>query len=152
VADFLQGYGVSDARRERFLIRALLGAAALAVLGVVLYFSFRNWREDRRFDAFLDFLGKQDYQSAYRLWGCDPAQPCRDYNMDRFLEDWGPKSPQAAIAQAKVVNSRTCGPGVIKTLQVGQSDPVYLWVDKKDQIISYAPWNDSCSTPPVQIR
>jgi hypothetical protein len=152
LADFLQGYGDSDAKRGRLLKRSLLVALVLAIAAAVFYFSFRNWRENRRFDAFLDLLRKQDYQSAYRLWGCDPAQPCRDYNLEKFLEDWGPQSAQADLAKAKVVNTRACDHGVIKSLQFGGDEPIYVWIDRKDRTLSFAPWNDSCRTPPVQVR
>jgi hypothetical protein len=140
VAGYLDSYGAGEERREKIVKRIILGALAALVVAGTLYFLFRNWSEDRQARLFLDLLGKRDYSSAYRLWGCTPAAPCRDYQFARFMEDWGPKNPRGEIAAARIVKTRSCSDGVIYTLQYGKDDPLLLWVGRKDKTLGFAPW------------
>jgi hypothetical protein len=150
LSEFLEGYGVVDARRERRTWRIVILLVVLLVAGIVLYFSFRNWRENREFNAFVEFLQKKDYNSAYRLWGCDPAKPCRDYKLEKFLEDWGPQSTHADLSKMKVSKTLTCDSGIIKVMDFGGDNQVTVWVDANDRVLSYAPWGDSCRQPIVK--
>lgn len=140
MSDFLEGYGVADARRGRMIKRILLSVIGLAILGTALYFQFRNFREESQARLFFSLLKKQDYQAAYRLWGCTPETPCRDYAFDRFLEDWGPKSPHADLSNLKVEKTRSCDAGIIQILDFGKGEKVNLYVERKDRIIGFAPW------------
>lgn len=144
MAGYLESYGAGEERREKIAKRLLLGALAALVLAAVLYFMFRNWREDRQVRLFLELAKKQDYQAAYRLWGCSPETPCRDYQFDKFLEDWGPKNPRGDIARARITKTRSCATGVIYTLEYGPDEPLLLWVGRNDRILSFAPW-PSCN-------
>ncbi len=140
MAGFLDNYGAGEERREKIVKRTLLGALAALVVALSLYFFFRNWNEDRQLRLFLDLLKKQDYQTAYRLWGCTPDKPCRDYQFDRFLEDWGPKNPRGNAATARIAKTRSCSGGVIYTLEYGKEESVLVWVDRKDRTLGFAPW------------
>lgn len=91
MSEFLDNYGVKDARREKRVKQILYTVLTLAVVGGGLWFFFRNWKEESRVKEFLTLLERQDYKTAYALWGCTEATPCRDYKFERFLEDWGPK-------------------------------------------------------------
>ena len=144
MAGYLDSYGAGEERREKIVRRLILAALAALVLATVLYFMFRNWREDRQSRLFLELLKKQDYQSAYQLWGCTPATPCRDYRFERFMEDWGPKNPRGDIAAARISKTRSCAGGVIYTLEYGKGEPVLLWVERQDRVLGYAPW-PSCN-------
>lgn len=140
MGSYLDGYGVADARRERIRKRILIAAGTLLVLAGVLYFMFRNYREERQAKLFLDHLTRQDYKSAYALWGCTDARPCRDYGFERFLEDWGPKSPHAEVSKAHIGKVRSCSSGIIVTLEFPQIDPVLLWVERASRELSFSPW------------
>ncbi len=144
MAGYLDSYGVGEEKRERIVKRAVIAVLVLLVVSGVLYFMFRNWREDRQMRLFLDLLRKQDYQAAYQLWGCGPSTPCRDYQFDRFLEDWGPKNPRGDPAAARISKTRSCETGVIYTLEYGKDDPLLLWVARSDRVLSFAPW-PSCN-------
>lgn len=137
---YLEGYGVKDARREKLIKRLLASAAVLLVLGLVLYFQFRNYREEGRIRTFLELLKRQDYKGAYALWGCTDATPCRHYGFDKFMEDWGPKSPQADIERARLGKLKSCDTGIIQVLQFPDNHEVQLWVERRDQFIGFAPW------------
>lgn len=149
--EFMEGYGVEDARRERWRKRALLGLIAGLIVSGILYFKFRNFREERQVTEFLDLLTRQDYKAAYALWGCTDANPCPDYALDKFMEDWGPKSPQADVKSMREVSTKSCTSGIIKTLKFGNNPEVQLWVSRGDRILSFAPWpicNPRMQVPP----
>ncbi|MBI4889919.1 MAG: hypothetical protein HY821_04785 [Acidobacteria bacterium] len=138
---FLDNYGVSDARREKGVRRwvlGILGALCLAWLG---YWFIHDFREKRQVSHFLDLVAERKFEDAYRLWGCDPKQPCRDYSFQKFLEDWGPKSPYSNTAKAHVRRTRSCSDGVIQILEFGPGDEILLYVDRKTRNLSFSPFS-----------
>ena len=104
------------------------------------YAYFHDFREKRQVARFLGLVSQKQYEEAYRLWGCDPARPCRDYNMEKFLEDWGPKSLYGDVSRARVRRTRSCQDGVIQILEYGPGDEVLLYVDRQNRHISYSPF------------
>lgn len=165
MSDFLSGYGVEEERRERWIKRALLALAVATAAGLAFYLGYRTYPARRQVNQFLDYLRRQDYQSAYRLWGCTETSPCRDYSFEKFLEDWGPKSPHADARAAHIRNMswRACGPGllfllgtlaarafgergcdcgsgVIHTVVFPGGEEVTLWYERKDKTLGFAPW------------
>ncbi len=165
MAGYLDDYGIEEARRGRLVKRGILAAVLLAILGSALYLGLRTYSARRQVTLFLEHLRHQDYKNAYALWGCTDSSPCPDYNFQRFLEDWGPKSPHAnaAAAQIKKMNARSCGPGVLYTLTtlaahaVGErgcdcgsgvihtvafpnGEEVALWYERNDKALGFAPW------------
>jgi hypothetical protein len=138
---YLEGYGVKEERRERIVKRILLTGLLLLVAGGALYyFIFRNYHEKQQAKLFFELLRKQNYQAAYRLWGCTEATPCRDYPMDRFMEDWGPDSPHANLSALRITKTRGCRTGVIVEIEFEEDEPEYLWVERNDRMIGFAPW------------
>src|SRR5690242_17541653 len=97
---YLEGYGVREARQERKLLYSIGIVLLLVVAGIVVYF----WRRDRpellKVEGFLSALRNKDYKAAYEFWGCNEQKPCREYPFDKFMEDWGPSSPQGNAAGA----------------------------------------------------
>ena len=138
--DYLQAYGVTDARRERKIKLIAITLVVALIAGVVLYYQLRNFSEERQSSRFFDLLKKKDYAAAYRLWGCTPETPCRDYAYDKFLEDWGPQSPHADLSSLKVAKTRSCETGIIQILDFGKGETVNLYVQRKDKTLSFAPW------------
>jgi hypothetical protein len=147
MSSYLEEYGVGEERRERFWKRLALAALLLLVTGGFLYYWFRNYREEQQAKRFFELLKHQQYKEAYALWGCTDTRPCRDYNYDRFMEDWGPQSGHDP-SKLKVVQTRSCTGGVIQVLQWGNpKDEVYLWINREDLILSFAPWGGPICNP-----
>ena len=140
MSTFLDHYGVDDAKREKRVRVLALSGLALVVLGLFLYFYFRNWKEEQQVKHFLTALSRKDYQTAYRLWGCTQEKPCRDYRFERFLEDWGPSSAHADVSALRVAKTRSCDAVIIQTLDFGKSPAVNILVDRRDLTIGFAPW------------
>ncbi|MBK5291786.1 MAG: hypothetical protein JJE04_08945 [Acidobacteriia bacterium] len=141
MAGYMDGYGVADAKREKTRKRIFIALGVLLVSGLALYFTFRNYREEKQVALFLEHLRNKQYAQAYRLWGCTESTPCRDYRFERFLEDWGEKSPHKQPGQAKIVKTRSCSGGIIQTLNFGKdAAEVLLFVNRNDLAIGFAPW------------
>ena len=102
-------------------------------LGFVLYSVLQNHSEERQIQAFLDRLKAKDYQGAYRMWGCTEATPCRDYSLQRFMDDWGPASPHGDAAHAQVGGGDSCGTGVVVPVDFKKGEHVPLWVERRQQ-------------------
>ena len=88
MSNYLDDYGVRDARRELILKRAILALVVLAAVGGLLYWKFKDYREERQIKTFLELLQKKDYHGAYALWGCTEQKPCPQYSLQKFMEDW----------------------------------------------------------------
>lgn len=147
MAEFLEGYGVGDERREKFtkwililIALVLVAAGADWILGKLGKANLSDFREQWRARSFVNALKDKNYDRAYRFWGCEPATPCRDYSKEKFLEDWGPKGVYAdtSVVQTDVI--RHCETGIIQTVRFGRSEPVSLWVNSGDLVMGFAPW------------
>jgi len=137
MSTYLDNYGQADARRERrwkWIIGAVVLVAILAATG---YFTFRDYREEQQAKRFLALLKEKNYPEAYKLWGCSVEQPCRDYSFERFKEDWGPTLAADAVRKT---GQRSCQGGIIQVYNAGKPDNILLFVDRRDRIISFAPW------------
>jgi len=137
---YLDHYGEGyETRAKR--TKLIVGIALIALVASgTLYFALRNFRQKAKVTEFIELLQKQDYQSAYRLWGCTDAKPCPDYSFNKFMEDWGPKSSNAQIASFKITKSRACGSGVIVTTDLGQNREERFWVEGSEMTIGFSPW------------
>lgn len=138
---FLDNYGVSDARRERNVKRWVFGCIAAVFLALGGYWFWHDFHEKRQVSSFLSLLEEKRFEDAYRLWGCDPAHPCRDYNFHKFLEDWGPKSPHPDPSRAHVRRTRSCDDGVIQIIEYARGDEVFLYIDRRTRQISFSPFS-----------
>ncbi len=139
MSDYLAGYGAGEERRSKILWRTIGAVVAVVLIAAVCYFTFRGYSHKKRVQAFLDALNRRDYQTAYQMWGCTPAKPCRDYSFDRFMEDWGPTSPRS-IQPTGIKKTKYCGQGVIAFLDTKKGDESVLWVESKDLNLGFAPW------------
>lgn len=140
MSGYLEGYGVSEVRRERIWHRIALVLLVIAVAGGLGYYFFRDWREQRQARQFLELLQQKNYDAAYRMWGCDPANPCRDYSMAKFMEDWGPKAEHPDPNKMKLGEKKSCKTGIIQDVNYPGAEPVQLWVERQDLRLSFAPW------------
>jgi hypothetical protein len=137
---YLDRYGEGEEKREKFWKRTLLIGFVIVVALAGSFLMFRNIRQERRVKLLLEHLRKQDYRSAYALWGCTESTPCRDYPFESFLQDWGPQSPRAAaIPSYRITRSRSCGSGVVLTLDGGGLRE-FLWVENRNLVVSFSPY------------
>ena len=139
MAGYLEHYGAGDEKREKRRRNIVLSLLGLIVVSGALYFSYRNYREEKQLTIFFDLLKQQNYKAAYEMWGCTEATPCRDYAYSRFQEDWGPKSKHTDMGAMKVVKTKSCDSGIIRIVNFGDGD-LNLWVNRKDRVIGFAPW------------
>ena len=139
MSGYLEGYGVTDAKREKKVKLIVFTLLGVAIVSGSLYAFFRDYREETKIKQFLEAVEKKDFDRAYTFWGCTKEAPCRDYPYDRFLEDWGPKGENTALAPTGIFESERCGSGYLAALHSGNQD-VALWVERSTGIVSYAPW------------
>jgi hypothetical protein len=139
---YLDQYGVGEERREKIIRTVIIALVAVVIIGGIAYFFLKDYRQENQVKTFFRLLEKHDYQGAYALWGCTDAHPCRDYPMQSFLQDWGPQSAHADLSSARVAKSRSCGSGVIITVDYdkksGKEDK--LWVERDSLILGFSPW------------
>src|SRR5215813_7457034 len=96
MAGYLDQYGAGEEQREKLIKKtAAVVGVLLVVLGIVYYF-FKNYREEHLVKTFLEDIARQDYKPAYALWGENSA-----YAFTEFMKDWGPQSGKAAGRVAK---------------------------------------------------
>ena len=140
MAGYLDTYGVKDLRRERRTKRIIIGVVLAAVVGLALFFFLRNFQEKRVVNRFFDALRANNHQEAYRIWGCTPENPCRDYSFEKFMEDWGPGQMYGNAAAARITTVDACGEGVVMTIAFPNAEPFGIWVDRKTRTLGFAPW------------
>jgi hypothetical protein len=148
MAGYLDHYGAGEERREKIVKGAAATLAVLVVAGAVLLFIFHDYRQERQARRFFELIAGQDYKGAYALWGCTEAKPCGGYPFSAFLQDWGPASGSPGnAAQYHIAKSRSCGSGVILTVDVGSHRQEKLWVQRDDLTIGFSPF-PGCPAPP----
>lgn len=139
MAGYLDQYGAGEERRGKIIRNVVISLIALIVIGGALTFSFYNFREEGQVKQFVSHLSARDYKAAYALFGCTDAKPCRYYPFDKFMEDWGPNSGHAGFSEARITRSRSCGSGVLLTVDYGKSQQEKLWVERRDMSIGFPP-------------
>lgn len=144
MAGYLDQYGAGDERREKIIKRLAIALALLVVVGGPLLFIFHNYRQENQVKQFFKLLQARQYTEAYAMWGCTVAKPCRGYEMSRFLEDWGPE--KGDVGNVRIERSRSCGSGVILTVDFDKNRQEKLWVQRDDLIIGFSPLQ-GCPAP-----
>ncbi len=144
MAGYLAGYGAGEEKKSRLIRRAVYGTLGGLVAAILLFFGFRNFTARSTMDSFIELLQKQDYKSAYALWGCTDQTPCRNYDFERFMRDWGPDSAAKNATSARVEKKATCGGIFANTglMRIYRFDPDYtvnLWYDKSTRTMGFAP-------------
>jgi hypothetical protein len=138
MAGYLDQYGAGDERRGKIIKTLVISILSLVLVGGALFFVFHNFREEQKVKQFYALLGAKDYKGAYALFGCTDTTPCRYYGFDKFLEDWGPTSGHTDVSNARISRSRSCGSGVLLTVEYGKNQQEKLWVDR-DMSIGFPP-------------
>jgi hypothetical protein len=137
MAGYLDQYGKGDERREKTIKTLVYSLVALVVIGGPLLFIFHNFRQEQQVKKFFELLATKDYSAAYALWGCTDTTPCRGYSLQNFMEDWGPQ--KANPSNFRITKSRSCGSGVILTVDFDKNREEKLWVQRDDLVIGFSP-------------
>ena len=137
MAGYLDQYGKGDERREKTIKTIVYSAIALVVIGGPLLFIFHNFRQEQQVKSFFKLLAEKNYKAAYALWGCTDTKPCTGYSMQSFMEDWGPQKTDPS--SYRIEKSRSCGSGVILTVDFDKNRKEALWVQRDDLVIGFSP-------------
>jgi hypothetical protein len=138
MAGYLENYGAGEERREKITKTAVISVLAALLVALLAYAVFHNYPEEREAKRFFELLQAKDYKAAYALWGCTEAKPCRDYAMPEFMKDWGPA--QAPVSSIDVLDTESCGSGVIVDVDAGKAGDKKLWVERDSRILSFPPF------------
>ncbi len=123
-----------DIAREGRRRRILIGLVLSLVVGVALFWWFRNWPEERAVVHFLAALQREDLRGAYQLW-----KPTSSYRFQDFMRDWGPKGDYGKVQSFEITRSRSRGSGVIVYVLINDRE-ARLWVEKSDKSLAFAPF------------
>jgi hypothetical protein len=138
MAGYLEQYGAGDERRVKIIKISVISILTLALAGGALFFIFHNYREESRVKQFYSLLKAKDYKGAYALFGCTDTTPCR-YAFESFKEDFGPNTGHDDLSNVRISRSRSCGSGVLLTVEYGRNKQEKLWVERHDMSIGFPP-------------
>lgn len=136
------------AKIRRYIITGL--AFVLLVVGGCWYL-LRFHTEKKTINHFLSAVTAGNMQEAYDIW-----KPSPSYSFKDFLEDWGPQGYYGPVKSYKIEDMVHLkgGSGVVVIVDVSPYSPfpddkdfakanktqkVHLWVEFKDQSISFQP-------------
>ncbi len=146
-------------RRRRYAVKAL-GAAIVCVIAF-LYLWYVGYplsplglyQERATVRSFLSAVESGNMQQAYQIW-----QPSPSYSFQDFLNDWGTEGYYGPVRSFRIEHSERPhggGSSVVIKVQVSSDQPFpddasaaarnsvkefELWVDIKDQSISFPPY------------
>jgi hypothetical protein len=150
-----EAVGILDATQERPTSKTkwrVIGGIALAVATfLVVWFplGLRFHKERGTVERFMNELTAGNVQAAYRTW-----KPSPSYSFEDFLQDWGPRNGAAPIRSYRIksehgVNNAPTAEIVVEVSpnrsfpsKIDENSPtrdITLWVDPKDQSISFPP-------------
>lgn len=133
--------------------RRIIVAICVLVLGAgVLWWLLRYHTERVTVRQFMDAVAVGDMQQAYRIW-----KPAQSYSFKDFLDDWGPNGYYGPVKSFRVKDSERPkqGSAIAVKIQLSPYQPfpddddrakqnktkeVILWVEVKDQSISFPPF------------
>ena len=138
MAGYLDQYGAGVERRLKIIkISVATLIALLLALGIAL-FVFHNYRQEQQVKRFFSLLESRDYQGAYQLWVRTDSDR-RGYPFTSFMQDWGPESEHRSVNDFHIARSRSCGSGVILTVDFSGGKQEKLWVQRDDLTIGFSP-------------
>ena len=137
MGSYLQQYGAGEERRNRIILTIILSVVGAALLAWILFLVFHNYSEKQTIKRFLALVNAHDYPTAYAAWGCTTAEPCRNYDYKRFMEDWGPDKKTGS--PWKIVSVDGCKAFVTVNVQATGVELQSLGVERGTKNVMYAP-------------
>jgi hypothetical protein len=138
MAGYLDQYGAGVDQRLKIIKIVVISLVVLLVAGGISAFVFHNYRQEQQVKHFFALLEHQDYQAAYQMWVRTETDR-KGYPLEMFLRDWGPNSEHRNVSDFRIAKSRSCGSGVILTVDFGTSQQEKLWVQREDLTIGFSP-------------
>ncbi len=145
MAGYLDQYGAGDEQRIKIIKGLVISLVALLVIGGTVFFIFHNYRQEQQVKRFFTLLERKDYQAAYEMWVRTDADR-QGYPYRSFLRDWGPQGDHPDVTAFRIARSRSCGSGVILTVNFGNQKEESLWVQRDDLTIGFSPMH-GCPPP-----
>jgi hypothetical protein len=133
---YLQQYGAGDERRIRTRRTIIWGIVIAIVVIIAGYFLFHNFREKQVAKRFLTDVNSHNYQAAYDKI-CPSDHPCPNYDLNRFLKDWGPASK--ASSDWKIASTDSCKSFLTINVDAAGAELQSLAVQRNDLSLGYAP-------------
>jgi hypothetical protein len=140
MAGFLDQYGAGDERRARNIKLIVVSVVVLAILSGLLYFFFRNYRQEQQAKRFFQLLAAHDYPTAYGFWVSSDSERA-GYPMTSFMQDWGP--PAVDVHSFDILDAESCGNSVIVDADLGQAGDKKVWVNRRSLELGFPPY-DQC--------
>lgn len=137
MGSYLQQYGAGDEQRSRIIKRIVLGVIAAVIVAIAAYFFFHNYSEKQVAKHFLADVNSGRYQQAYADWGCTADHPCKNYDYNRFMEDWGPS--KKISSPWKLASVDGCRNFVTINVQAQGSELQSLAVERDNHELGFAP-------------
>ena len=138
MAGYLDHYGAGVERRLKIIKISAFSFVVLLVMSGISLFVFHNYRQEQQVKRFFALLERHDYQAAYELWVRTDGDR-RGYPLSSFMQDWGPESEHRSVSDFHISKSRSCGSGVILTVDFNGSKQEKLWVQRNDLTIGFSP-------------
>jgi len=138
MASYLDHYGAGVDRRLKIIKIVAISVAVLLVATGISLFVFHDYRQEQQVKRFFALLERHDYQAAYELWVRTETDR-RGYPFASFLQDWGPESDHRSVADFRIAKSRSCGSGVILTVDFSGGKEEKLWVERNNLTIGFSP-------------
>jgi hypothetical protein len=150
MAGYLDQYGAGDERRSKIIKTIVISLLAVIVVGGTLTFIFYNYRQEQQVKRFFELVAARDYQPAYAMW-VRTEQDRHGYSFDSFMQDWGPQGEHGDVTSYHIAKSRSCGSGVILTVDFGKSPEAKLWVQRSDLTIGFSPY-PGCPAGGISVK
>lgn len=142
-----------DPRPRQRLMRFILAAVVLVILGVIAWFIFRYQPEKNVVNRMFEAIEAKDFEKAYGVRNADPdwkqhPDKYNNYTYNQFLLDWGPSGEYGAISSHKIecaTEPKKKGfaspSGVIVVVRINNrgDKTESLWVEKKTKTINASP-------------
>ena len=138
MAGYLDQYGAGEERRNKIIKTLVISAVTLLVVGGIAFFIFHNYRQEQQVKRFFALVEQKDFQTAYQLWVRTESDR-KGYTYDMFMKDWGPQGGHQDMGTFRISKSRSCGNGVILTVDFNKSQQEKLWVARDDLTIGFSP-------------
>jgi hypothetical protein len=151
MAGYLDQYGAGEERRNRIIIRSIIGVLVTIVVVALGWYVTLNHHQEGVAKSFIAALKNHDTQGAYRIWGCTDSHPCREYPYERFMKDWGPGPNGPDLSVMGLIDSEECNNAAMLTVRVNAGRVEQIWLDKGSDLMSFAPFPICPAQIPYEI-